>query len=387
MSMHRGRRKLLALLLTAGLCLPAVADDSPRKTLNSLEGSIDQIRQELQQDQASKVSAARRLKQVEQRVAGIGSSLRKLQRDLDERRQRLGEYRDQRRELTKRLGRHHQELSRQVRASYYTGRQEFFKLLFNQEQPARVGRVLGYYRYYHQARLSAMDTVREDIGRLEILEEQIAAELERLKTLQARRTKEHRELLAAQRQRSAVLSDLDTRIRSKDDRLDKMLGEKKQLEKLIRRLAGDSQGRFGKAPPFVGRKDRLGWPAAGRLAASFGQARIGGLTWQGLLIRADEGSDVRAVSAGKVAFADWLPGYGMVLILEHGGGFLSLYGYNQSLLKNRGDRVETGEVIATVGNSGGQSASGLYFEIRYQGKARDPRIWLSRNIRLARQSP
>lgn len=383
------RRAPLLLLVSIALCLPlqAVGDKSenPQQALEALDSSIGKIRKEQEKDQATQASLSRKLKNTEQEIAVIGARLRKLREKIDTRNGRLDEYRQERKQLARSLQQHHEKLSRQARASYVTGRQEFFKLLFNQEDPARVGRVLGYYRYYHRARLDAMATVREDIGRLEILEEKINTELAELEALASKNREHQAELQQAGKKRATLLGKLESRIKSRDARLGKLLKEKQQLENLIADLVGGDDVRFSEGTPFAKRKGKLGWPTHGKLGARYGQARLGGMKWQGIVIRASEGQEVRAVARGKVAFADWLPGYGMVLIIEHGGDYLSLYGYNQSLLKDKGDWVETGEAIATVGNSGGQDASGLYFEIRHKGRASNPSRWLNSGARLAKR--
>lgn len=387
---HLARRRIPPLLLVvAALCLPAPAgaekSENPQKALEALDSSIGKIRKEQQKDQASQASLSRKLQHTEKEIAFIGIRLRKLQQKIDDRNRTLDGYRAEREQLAQSLGKHHEELARQARANYVTGRQEFFKLLFNQEDPARVGRVLGYYRYYHQARLDAMATVREDIGRLEILQEKISSELSSLQALIERNREQRQELQRAGKKRAVLLGRLENRIKDRDSRLAKLLKEKQQLEKLIADLIDDDDARFADGTPFARHKGKLGWPTRGKVQARFGQARLGGMKWQGIVIHASEGQEVRAVARGKVAFADWLPGYGMVLILDHGGNYLSLYGYNQSLLKEKGDWVETGEAIATVGNSGGQDVSGLYFEIRHKGKASNPRRWLNQGATLARR--
>jgi septal ring factor EnvC (AmiA/AmiB activator) len=186
-------------------------------------------------------------------------------------------------------------------------------------------------------------------------------------------------LETSRRERGELLADLNRDIHNTKQRLSQLKEDEQSLQELVKRLRralAEIPSPRGPGKSFAQLKGRLRLPAEGAIAARFGMPRqVGQLKWQGILIDAPDGADVNAVAAGRVVFADWLRGFGLLLIIDHGDGYMSLYGYNQGLHKNVGDSVKAGELIATVGNSGSHSQSGLYFEIRHQGSPVDPLLW------------
>ena len=187
---------------------------------------------------------------------------------------------------------------------------------------------------------------------------------------------------ASRKERKKVVRSLKAEIKSKGQQLDGLLADEQELKSLLQALTealSDIPAAPGDHKPFAKLKGKLKWPTSGRRLKAYGESRrIGSLRWQGVVIAGKEGQEVKAVSHGRVAYADWLRGYGLLLIIDHGDGYMTLYGHNQSLFREVGDWVEKGEVIAAVGNSGGIDNHALYFEIRKDGKPTDPIRWCRR---------
>ncbi len=267
-------------------------------------------------------------------------------------------------------------LAQQLRAAYLIGREEPLKLLLNQQDPARAGRMFADYSYFGRARAGEIAALDTDIQALAGLDAQLAADEQRLDALQSAAADEVSQLQTARSQRDAALTAIKAESRNSAQVLQRLQGQQAALTALLRDLKralepfpSDANGAFGAL------RGRLAWPVGGRLAARFGQIRAGGLKWDGLLIDTDRGADVRAVYRGRIIYADWLPGLGLLAIIDHGDGYLSLYGHNERLYKGVGDTVAAGDVIAASGDSGGTSRPQLYFEIRKGSRPVDPGPW------------
>jgi septal ring factor EnvC (AmiA/AmiB activator) len=269
----------------------------------------------------------------------------------------------------------------QVQTAYMSGRQERIKLLLNQHDPASLGRLLTYYRYFSEYRGQNIEAVTSIISELDALKSQAAAEEQRLAGLARARYAELTELNEAQENRQAVLLNLKTRIAAEGSEVDRLAAQEKDLSRLLAELTSIlSDYPISSEDPFSRLKGKLTWPVAGRLTHDFGQPRVsGGLKWNGVVLSAPRGREVRAIYHGRVVFADWLAGMGLLVIVDHGEGYMSLYGYNETTLKLAGDWVAPGDVIATVGESGGQSRPALYFELRKGTRPVNPSSWFSRS--------
>jgi septal ring factor EnvC (AmiA/AmiB activator) len=259
------------------------------------------------------------------------------------------------------------------------GQQEPLKLLLNQRDPAEAGRVLVYYQYFGRARASQIAAIDAHLADLARLDAELAAEEERLAALEERQQGELSRLQSGRERRGRALVTLESESKNRARELERLKEQQGGLEKLVRelrralerldRFPSDSKDAFAKL------KGRLAWPVAGRLVASFGQTRAGGVKWDGMLVTGTQGAPVRAIYHGRVVYADWLSGLGLLTIIDHGDGYLSLYGHNERLYKEVGERVTAGDTIATLGDSGGRPRAELYFEIRKAGRPIDPRPW------------
>jgi septal ring factor EnvC (AmiA/AmiB activator) len=283
------------------------------------------------------------------------------------------------RERTQRILREQREaLAAQLRSVYMAGREEQLKLLLSQEDPAAFGRMLIYYSYLGRARAGQIAEIVAAVASLEQAAQQEAEERERLAALEADSRRELSSVDAARAERGKTVRAINSQIRNNSDAIAKLKREAAALEKLV----ADLRRALRDLPPGAGQafekvRGKLAWPAAGRIVARFGQPRGGGLKWNGVLIESGRGTEVRALYEGRVAYSDWLPGMGLLLIIDH-GGYMSLYAHNEQLFKAVGDRVEGGEVVATVGDSGGRSQTGLYLEIRRGATPVNPVPWFRR---------
>lgn len=278
--------------------------------------------------------------------------------------------------LNQRLG----QLSEQVRSSYRLGGQSRMKLVLNQDDPVRLGRMLAYYDYLNRAQVEKISGLREALTTLDQMQQSIDQELVRIKNVQNEQRAVLNELAQQREEREVLLAQLSTQINSEESRLQELEQNRRDLEALIERLSdvlADIPADLGSRVGIAKQKGRLPMPVNGPVRHAFGQRRVGGLNWQGWLIGAKTGTEVHAVAYGRVAFADWLRGYGLLMIIDHGQEYLSLYAHNESLLREAGAWVEPGETIGVVGGNPG-SGQGLYFELRKNGKAVDPAAWLAR---------
>lgn len=384
----RASRPLLrTALLLAASCAVSVAHAAPdaataQRELERARARIGQLESVQARDLSKRGAALKALRDAEREAAKAARALAKVQGELDEEQRALDAARREQTEAERRLQAEKHALARQVRAAYAAGREEKIKLLLNQQDPAAVQRTLVYYDYYHAARGARIARVDELRTRLATLATSIGERVARLETMRAERARAAAELRATRDARGRLVRELDTGIRDRKQRLARLGQEAQRLTRLIESLDDvfkDIPAEAGDARPFAQSRGRLPWPSRGRVLANFGEQRPGGrLRWDGLLIGAQAGEPVRAVARGRVAYADWLPHYGLLLILEHGDGWLSLYGHNQQVHKRAGDWVERGEVIANIGDSGGQQSAALYFEIRKGKEPQDPRVWMAK---------
>jgi len=273
-----------------------------------------------------------------------------------------------------------ESLAAQVRAAYLSGNQEKIKLLLNQRDPATLGRVMTYYGYLNDYRAGNIETVSARIRELAELRSQVAAEEARLSDLAKLQEQELRRLGEAQDDRATLLASLKNKLATEGREIERLAAQEKDLARLIAELTSIlSDYPISSEEPFSEHRGRLTWPVAGTLLQDFGQPRVGGrLKWNGVVLAAPRGREVRSIYHGRIAFSDWLAGLGLLVIVDHGDGYMTLYGYNETLLKNAGDWVAPGDVIATVGDSGGQAQPALYFEIRQGKKPVNPRRWVTR---------
>lgn len=367
------------------LAAPAGSEPSATETrakLEALRDRIEAVRKELAAERERHDQASAELARIEERIGHITGELAEIDERMRATRAELQQLRERARDLEAELARHRSTLAAQLRAAYRLGRQPALRLLLRQEAPGAVSRALGYYGYLNEARLAAIERARDLITDLGAVRRETEAARERLSADREALAERQAALESARGERAALISRLEASMADKGERLERMRASRERLEELLRELdsvLGDIPAAPLEQNPFASVQGELDWPADGRLRARFGAARAGGrMHWQGIVIGARSGEPVRAVYYGRVVFADWLAGFGQLLIVDHLDGYMSLYGYNQRLLRTTGDWVTPGEVIARVGSSGGRDRPGLYFEIRRSGQPVDPTDWLAR---------
>jgi len=375
-------RAFTSLVLVLALSAAAADEPNPAKAeaeLKAVRSQIEKMQAEMERDAGKRDQLSHELEESEKTVGTARGELDQLRRERAVHAAKRAELASQRLREQGELEKDRGALAGQLRAAYMIGRQEPLKLLLNQHEPSELGRVLVYYQYFGRARAAQITAIDTHLGELASLDEALAAEEQRLAALEAQQQGELARLQSARERRGRALVSLDAETRTRAQELDRLKEQQGGLEKLVRELRRALE-RLDKFPvdskdAFAKLRGKLAWPAAGKVVASFGQTRAGGLKWDGVLLAGAQGTPVRAIYHGRVVYADWLSGLGLLTIIDHGDGYLSLYGHNERLFKEVGERVTAGDTIATVGDSGGRPSPGLYFEIRKGGHPVDPRPW------------
>ncbi|MEJ2609420.1 MAG: peptidoglycan DD-metalloendopeptidase family protein [Candidatus Thiodiazotropha sp.] len=364
------------------LALSESPDQQAKIKLDLVKKRIQSLQDRLSAAEGERQQKSRELQQTETQIGALTKRIRITKQILDSKRRRLAELEGERSDAQLRLDQHRSSLERQIRAAYIMGREKKMKILLNQQDPSVVSRVLVYYDYLNSARLEQMGQIGKNLQKLNTIERNIAQEEQRLQQLQGENLDQKKQLEGAQLERKEIIASLNSQLKSTGQELMSLKSDEKRLKSLLadlQRALVDIPVNSNAHISFKSRKGKLPWPSKGKLIARFGSAReVGKLKWDGVMIAAPEGQEVRAIHHGRVVFANWLRGFGLLLIIDHGDGFMSLYGHNQSLFKETGEWVEPGEVVAQVGSSGGRSISGIYFGIRYKGQPKNPAQWCQR---------
>ena len=346
--------------------------------LARLQGRIDTIVAERNEVRSRYDQVQQALRSTERKIGAYVQELQQLNRQLRKQDRQLQKLLKQQQQLQQNVESQRELLGEQVRAAYMIGRQEYLKLLLNQQDPAVMGRVMAYYKYFNQARQVRIEQALQSITQLDEVSRRLEQEKRLLQAMRDEQKAGKQALEKSNRQRAQLVAQLGQEIQSKQEQIRQLRQNEQQLKAVLEAIE-DSLADIlptEQQRNFVAYKGRLTWPARGKIDNLYGQSRHKGqLKWNGVIIQAREGNSVHAVSRGRVAYADWLRGYGLLVILDHGDGYMSLYGHNQSLLKEVGAWVEADEAIANVGSSGGQQSAGLYFEIRHNGLPADPAKW------------
>jgi septal ring factor EnvC (AmiA/AmiB activator) len=372
----------LALALYVAVISPSAAQDrrESEAALKAVRSQIKEIEGRVARETAARDDGAKALRAAELTIAAATRKLAAVRADLKTQQAQRRTLREDAERVERRLAAERVSLSRQVRASYMTGRAEVFKLLLSQESPATLGRMLVYFDYYNRARSARIEAVAAELAQLGELQDATARVEVELAALEAAQATEVAALKKSRDQRRDAVVKLQAEVRDGNAVVAKLRAEERRLADLIERLRELSVDfPVESDEPFARSKGKLAWPVQGRIVGDYGQPRSNGpVKWSGVLLEAQAGTPVRAVSHGRVAFADWLPGLGLLVVVDHGGGYLSLYGHNQALLKESGDPVAPGDTVAQVGDTGGQARPGVYFEIRLNGEPVNPHPWMAR---------
>jgi septal ring factor EnvC (AmiA/AmiB activator) len=373
--------------------------DAQRK-LERIKRELKDVAAERRRIEGQRGAASTQLRAVDEQLGHSGRVLSETESSLAQQQASLAQLQQRRDALQSTLGARRAELATLLRAAYTVGSAAPLKLMLAQDRVADASRVLTWHRYLQRERVQRIAALTAQLRELDALERQI---VQQRSALDAARQQQRAQLAQLQRDRSTraqTVAQLEQRYRDRRSRERALGSDAKSLERLLAQLraaAAREAGRRAAAAraasrPSTGGKQRppppvvanaapiqvggLGWPLSGTLLAGYGGTLPGGGTSSGLLIGASAGATVKAVANGKVVFADWMNGYGLILIIDHGNGYMSLYAHNEALLRDAGDDVKRGEPVASVGNSGNQSRPGLYFELRRNGQPVNPGTWL-----------
>lgn len=352
--------------------------EKARKELKTLTKKISEL-QKLQNENISKRNNTQKeLKKTELQIGKISQKASKIAEQLAQSKNEISALNSRHSQLDVNKKKQQLALIADIQASYIAGRQEYLKLILNQENPQTLARHVRYYEYFQKARINRIDEYNQTLADLQNTTRSLEEEAQLLETLKAQLNEQKSALEEAQKQRAAVLSKLSTTISNQNQQIKESQISQKHLESIleaVQNALSDLPANIGEIP-FPKRKGKMYWPANGQINHNFGSQRVQGrLKWNGVMINAPLGQSVYAIHGGRVVFSDWIRSYGLLIIVDHGSGYLSLYGHNQSLYKETGDWVAAGEKIASVGNSGGLESPGLYFEIRTGEKPIDPTHW------------
>lgn len=369
----------LGLLAFTGAGLGDAGDADAEQRLEALRARIAVIEREQREAAERRDSEARALRRAEEAVAERARALEETRREARAVAARRDELAERRAGLAASLSGDIEALGQELRAAWLAGREPRLKVALNQQDPARLGRMLAWYRYVAADRRARIDALRERLAELATVTEALEAERTRLATVEARQEQALAELDRARAARAEQVAALNADLARRAAENARLREEAAALEQLLEELrAAVVDLPIPEAEPFPRQKGRLTWPVEGALLRTFGSRRGEGPPSNGVVIGAERGSEVRAVWHGRVAYADWLPGLGLLLVLEHGDGFMSLYGHNEALFSAVGDWVGAGQVLGRVGDSGGRDQVGLYFEIRNGTQPENPQGWLRR---------
>jgi len=371
---------VLALSLIVPLDYVSAADDQQQARLEKLDRSISKLEKKLRSRDKQKDSLQNELKKVEVEASQLKGNLRKLGKEIRTVVAELSILRHQETDLQARIVQQADVIAEQIAAAHKLGDQEPIKLLLNQENPQQLARVFKYYDYFLQARSEKIASYMNDVESLTEVIARISSQQLALKRSQSDLKSGQEKLRGRVAKRSVTLKQLDASLVSDKKKLGSLQRERSELEEILSAVeeAVADMTLPSNYQPFLSRKGKLGWPLKGRVAHSYGSQRSGELRWEGWLISASAGTAVNAVHNGRIVFSNYLRGFGLLAIVDHGDGYMTLYAHNQELLKDTGDWVQSNELVARAGDTGGLSKPALYFEIRSQGKPADPKVWLEK---------
>lgn len=378
--------------------LPQANRDN-QKQLHDLRTRIDILQKDLTDKESSKIKAVDALRDSEQSINNLHNKLSQLAHQQKNIQDKLTRLQTKSAQLQNETSARQTQLGKLIYYQHLTKHKQYLQLLFKQQNPDNATRNLYYYRYIAQARSQNIDELRNQLADLDTLAHASHIQNQSLEHIRNEQLRQKQQLELEKNQRSEILASLSAEVSRQQKKINELKQDEQRLSKLIEKLnkqlarkknpptkqnSNKSALRNNKLPEaieqkgsFAALKGKLRLPVQGELINRFGSPREnGGIKWQGLFIRSSGGNTVKAIANGEVIFSDWLRGFGNLMILDHGNHYMSLYGNNEAIYKRVGNKVRSGDTIATVGNSGGNAESGLYFELRYQGKPFDPLGWV-----------
>lgn len=370
------------LVLSVCWCAPSLASikkqiDIKHKELSTIRKELNLLRKDISHTQATHDQLQEQLKNNETHLGKLNFRIDKLSQGLTSTENQLKQLHNKQAALTAALQQQRIQLTTQLRAAYLTGEQPFIKLLLNQKELISANRLLEYYRYLNKPFQNMIVKSQHTLDDLVINETEIQEKSQTLNELNAQLTKEREALTRQTQQRKQLLVQLKNQIYNKQQKVNILQKNAGNLDAIVRRLTYVFHHPEKPQHGFDKSRGALYWPTQGNINLEFGAPYPphSQLHSNGVVIKAPAGQNIVAINDGEIIFAGWLRGYGLLVIIDHDDGYMSLYGRNQSISKQTGDKIKRGEVIAKVGASGGYNDSALYFEIRDHGKPANPRLW------------
>lgn len=405
---------LLALALTMpSLVLAAKKVEQSKEALSDVQQRLEALKKELDNSQEAHKDAADALKESERAISEANKKLYQITQQQQQNKKTLSQLEAQSLSVNGTLAEQQKLLSNQLYEQYIHGRQSYVQMILQSENPSEIARDVHYFSYVAKARAELINKMQGNLDRINKLNEETAKALKQVADLKQKQIDERKVLENQKQAKSKVVKSLSQQIASQRGEIKKLARDEKRLSQLVERLAriipakpkrkvakntnsdktepaqkrnevvanNDSVPTYeANGASFATLKGKLRLPVRGEVTNRFGASREdSGISWKGLFIRASEGAEVKSVAGGQVVFADWLRGFGNLIIVDHGDGYMSLYSNNQAVLKQVGDNVKTGDVLASVGNSGGNETNGLYYELRRQSRPFDPLSWSNLN--------
>ncbi|MBY0544950.1 MAG: peptidoglycan DD-metalloendopeptidase family protein [Gammaproteobacteria bacterium] len=367
---------LISLLFSMKINAGNESDDM-NKQLQAVNTQINRVQTNLSVDQVSQNKLQKELQGMEVTIGQVTANLHSLNKQIKLEMTKFSLLQAQQRIYQQQLDQQQEALSNQIRSAYFMGQQNYLKLLLNQQNPTDITRNMTYFQYLNKNRLVLINSLNSTLHQLFSNQEKIEQQASALKLLRKQQQDQQSQLLRAKQVRVALLTRLDQQINTNQAQLGALQDNKKNLQHLMEQLQREANNNMLSMPvPFSQLKGRLKWPTHGAIVLHYNTPIEGSdLNSNGVIIKAPEGQNVYAIYPGRVMFAGWLKGFGLLMIVDHGNGYMSLYGRNQSLFKKTGQAVNAGELLAQVGETGGYDQSGLYFEIRYDGEPVNPEVW------------
>ena len=373
--------RLLLCLMAATLSAPSFSQQDENKDLEELQQQIKKKQQFIESNIATVKTLQQQLKKEELLISASAKKLDQTNNQLAENQREQKSLNSERKTLQKKQQQQESVLEKQLRSAYMAGNHDYAKMIFNLESASKFERLLTYYQYLNAERKQQIDAFKALSQQLVAVEKQLADKQQQLQSLRTTELAQQTQLASQQNARKITLNELNKRINTEAEQVEQLQINEQSLLQALTAAAEEVQNNNPQQVELLGLanfKGKLKAPVSGTLRKLFGNRRTGQVRWKGIIIYGNEGAPVKAIQNAQVLYADWLEGFGLVIALNHGDGYMSLYGHNQALLKGVGESVSQGESIALVGQSGGQSRPSLYFEIRHKGNPVNPSAWLVR---------
>lgn len=371
---------LVMLLLLASVPVVQAWQDKAAER-EATEAQLEAIQRELERRQASQSERSqelsrteRQLQTLEEEIAAVAVELNDTDNALRRIEARIAELQAEAAQLEQQLQQQTQLLAQQVESAYRSGQYDFLKLLLSQTDPAEVQRMLSYYGYLNQARQQEIESVLALQRKLAEVRAEVETQQQALSERRAQQQRQQTVLRNQQQEQEALVAKLQRELASDQSRIEQLQADQEQLEQVLDAIIAALRNDV-RLDGLADNKGKLAWPTEGRVQRLFATPKSGAINWKGVMIEGQLGQPVTSIADGRVLFANWMRGFGLVLVIDHGNGYMSLYGHNQTILPPIGSTVRAGETVALMGQSGGRSSPALYFEIRVKGEAVNPTQW------------